>query len=176
MSTPAHRPESTPWQPPEFDERFREDRLACPPELPFEIEDLLLIVVGAHIKSEIADRPLGQRLQRVIRDWQAAVLEEGDQVLLPVLVSDVWFLNDRDLMQQPCITIGEPGLNAATAYYATRLPKSYVVENVCAIQFDPQFLDGSVCIWGKDAASTELAVETFIARHLEAYLKAVHFV
>jgi hypothetical protein len=74
------------WSPDELDSRcdvrFCEDRLACPPDLPFEIDDLLLIVVGAHLRAEIADRPLGARLLRLIRDWQAAVLEEGDTVLL----------------------------------------------------------------------------------------------
>ena len=175
MSDAIHRQRPS-WVPPANDERFTEDRRACPPTLPYEIDDLLLIVVGAHLRSEIADRPLGTRLQRLIRDWQARVLEEGDAVMLPIVCSDVWFLNDRDLMRQPCITIGEPGHNAATAYYASRLPKAYVVEGVCAVQFDPQFLDGSACLWGVDAASTELAFDAFVSRHLDAYLRAAHFV
>jgi hypothetical protein len=156
------------------DPRFIEDRRACPPGLPFEIEDLLLIVVGAHLRSEIADRPLAYRLQRLIRAWQSTALEEGDQVLLPVVVSDVWFLNDSDLMRQPCIAIGEPGHNAAVAYYANRLPRAYVVDELCAIQFDQEFIDGSVCLWGANANGTEAAVEAFVSRHLDAYLRATH--
>jgi hypothetical protein len=172
----SKRPERPMWTPPGPDDRFREEREALPPEVSFEIDDLLLVVVGAHLKSEIADRPLGDRLVRLIRDWQATVLEEGDTALIPVVCSDVWFLNDRDLMRQPCIAIGEPGHNAATAYYAARLPKTYVVENVCAVQFDPENLDGSVCLWGADASGTELAFEAFVTRHLDAYLRAIHFV
>lgn len=179
----SETPHSTPkgsartdWTPPTADDRFTEDRLACPPDIPYEIEDLLLVVVGAHLRSEIADRPLAERLVRLIRDWQETVLEEGDTVLLPVVCSDVWFLNDRDLMRQPCIAIGEPGHNAATAYYASRLPKCYVVEDVCAVQFDPEHLDGSVCLWGADVRGTELAFDAFVARHLDRYLRAIHFV
>jgi hypothetical protein len=79
-------------------------------------------------------------------------------------------------MRQPCIAIGEPSHNAATAYYASRLPKTYVIEGVCAVQFDPENLDGSVCVWGADPRGTELALDAFISRHLDAYLRAVHFV
>jgi hypothetical protein len=177
-STPKDpkRPSAKPWTPPPTDERFLEARQAVPADLPFTTEELLLVVVGAHLRSEIADRPLGERLVRLIRDWQATVLEAGDTALLPVVCTDVWFLNDRALMQQPCIAIGEPGHNAATAYYAARLPKVYVIEDVCAVQFDPENLDGSVCIWGNDARGTEAGFEAFVARHLDRYLRAIHFV
>ncbi len=156
------------------DLRFVEDRRACPPGLPFQVEDLLLIVVGAHIKAEIADRPLAYRLQRLVRAWQAATLEEGDQVLLPVVCTDAWFLSESDLMRQPCIAIGEAGHNAAVAYYATRLPRAYVVDNHCAVHCDQEFIDGSVCLWGAHPDGTEAAVEVFVARHLDAYLRATH--
>lgn len=168
--------DGTGWTAPEMDSLFAADRLAYPPDIAFETENLLLIVVGAHLRSEIADRPLAQRLLRLIRNWQAATLESGDEPLLPVICTDVWYLNDRELMQQPCIVIGEPGYNAATAYYAARAPKVYVVEDVCAVQFDPEFLDPSVCIWGSDARGTEAGFDAFVARHLDRYLKAIHFV
>ncbi len=174
MSASHHNPEL--WTATAYDAWLQADREACPPDLAFRSEELLLVVVGAHLRSEIADRPLANRLVRLIRSWQAAMLEDGDTALIPVVCSDVWFLNDRDLMQQPCIAIGEPGHNAATAYYAARLPKSYVVENVCAVQFDPQFLDGSVCLWGADVRATEAAFVAFVERHLDPYLRAVHFV
>lgn len=168
---PPARPQ---WQPGPPDDRFLEDRRACPPDLEFRIDDLLLIVVGAHLKAEIADRPLAERLVRLVRSWQEATLEPEDAQLIPVVVTDLWFLNDRDLMRQPCIAIGEPGQNAATAHYAARLPKVYVVEEQYAIQFDPEMLDGSVCLWGVDAASTEAALEVFASRHLDAFLRAMH--
>lgn len=162
------------WQPGPPDDRFHADRVALPPEGEYRIDDLLPIVVGSHLRSEIADRPLATRLARVIRSWQEATLESDEAALIPVVVTDAWFLNDSDLMRQPCIAIGEPGYNAASAHYAARLPKAYVVEERFAVQFDPELLDGSVCLWGVDAASTESAVEIFIVRHVECYLRAMH--
>lgn len=162
------------WQPGPPDDRFRADREALPPEGEYRIDDLLPIVVGSHLRSEIADRPLAERLARLIRSWQASTLEPEDAALIPVVVTDAWFLNDADLMRQPCIAIGEPGYNAASAHYAARLPKAYVVEERFAVQFDPELLDGSVCLWGVDAASTESAVEAFATRHLDGFLRAMH--
>ncbi len=167
---------ASPWVPASHDALLLADRAVCAPDITFRIEDLLVIVVGAHMRAEIADRPLANRLVRLIRDWQASTLDDVDTALMPVVCSDVWFLNDRELMQQPCIAIGEPGHNAATAYYASRLPKTYVIEDVCAIQFDPQFLDGSVCLWGADVRATETAFKAFVERHLDSYLRAIHFV
>ncbi|MFO0828383.1 MAG: hypothetical protein U0572_09550 [Phycisphaerales bacterium] len=162
------------WVPGPPDQRFIDDREACPPDLDFSIDEILPVVIGAHLRAEIADRPLAERLVRLIRSWQVASLDASDPVLVPIACTDLWFLNDRDLMRQPCIAIGEPGVNAATAYYASRLPKTYVIEDMCAVQFDPLFLEGSVCIWGVDARSTESAVETFAQRYLDAYLRAMH--
>lgn len=168
---PSTRPA---WQPGPPDRRFLEDRQLWPPDLDYRTEDLLPIVVGSHVRAELSERPLASRLARLIRSWQEAVLEPDDAALIPVAVSDVWFLNDRDLMQQPCIALGPPGVNAASAHYAARLPKAYVVEDRFAIQFDLEMLDGSVCIWGVDPASTEAAVEVFANRHLDRYLRAMH--
>ncbi|MDZ4829805.1 MAG: hypothetical protein SGJ09_06355 [Phycisphaerae bacterium] len=162
------------WTPGPPDRRYLDDRAACAADVEFTTDDLLLVVVGAHLRSEIADRPLADRLVRLIRDWQRVTLDEEDPAMLPLVCTDLWFLNDRDLMRQPCIAIGEPGLNAATAYYASRLPRSYVVEDVCAVQFDPQFLESSVCLWGVDARATEAAFDAFVTRYLDEYLRAVH--
>lgn len=162
------------WTPGPPDRRYFDDRAASPPDMEIETERLLLVVVGAHLRSEIADRPLADRLVRLIRDWQRTSLDDDELAMLPLVCTDVWFLNDRDLMRQPSIAIGEPGLNAATAYYASRLPKSYVVEERCAVQFDPQFLECSVCLWGVDSRSTEAAFDAFVQRYLDEYLRAVH--
>jgi hypothetical protein len=162
------------WRPGPPDDRYRDDRALCPAEPDAAIEDLLPIVVGSHLKAEFADRPLAERLRRLILSWQAAVLEPDDVALLPVVVSDAWFLNDRDLMRQPSIAIGAPGVNAASAHYAVRLPKSLVVEGVLCVQFDPEHLDGSVCLWGATPAGTESAVEAFAERHLDRYLRSMH--
>lgn len=172
MPTPPITPPA--WRPGPPDERFREDRERCPAEPDCPIEDLLPIVVGSHLKAEFADRPLAERLRRLILAWQGSRLEAGDAALLPVVVSDAWFLNDRDLMRQPSIAIGDPGVNAASAHYAVRLPKACVVESVFAIHLDPEFLDGSVCVWGASPEHTELAVQTFAERHLDGFLRAMH--
>ncbi|MFM7261840.1 MAG: hypothetical protein ACKO3W_14685, partial [bacterium] len=88
-----------------------------PPDMPLETTRLLPVVVGAHLRSEIADRPLANRLVAAIRQWQRANIEDEEARLIPIVMSDLWYLNDRELLLQPTIAIGEPGSNAACAYF-----------------------------------------------------------
>jgi hypothetical protein len=162
------------WTPGPPDDRYKADLADCPPDQPIRTEELLAIVVGAHPRAELNHRPLATRMARLVRSWQAATLEPDEQRLLPTVCTDLWFLNDRELMRQPCIVIGEPGVNAAAAHYAARLPRVYVVENHCAVQFDPQFLDGSACLWGIGHRGTLDAFEMFANRYLGPFLRAMH--
>ena len=81
--------------------------------------------------------------------------------------------NDEALMQQPVIAIGDPGVNAASAYFATRLPAVYAVENACQVLLDSELLETRVCLWGVNDASTAAAIEYFEQKWLEPYLDAV---
>ncbi len=145
-----------------------------PPDADLDASRLLPIVVGAHPRSEAADRPLGNRLVAAIRQWQRhAITEEADR-LIPMVMTDLWFLNDQELLLQPAIAIGEPGTNAASAYYGTRLPKAYVVDGSLQVFADLEFLEPSVTLWGVDASATRTALDWFISRHLGNFLESVH--
>jgi hypothetical protein len=145
-----------------------------PPDMPIETARLLPVVVGAHPRSEIADRPLAQRLVSAIRQWQRQTIPDEDARLIPMVMTDLWYLNDKELLLQPTIAIGEPGANAASAYYGTRLPKSYVVDGQLQVLADLEFLEPSVTMWGVDAYATRTALDWFIARHLGRFLESIH--
>jgi hypothetical protein len=145
-----------------------------PPDMPIETARLLPVVVGAHPRAEIADRPLAYRLVTAIRQWQRQNIENEEARLIPMVMSDLWYLNDRELLLQPSIAIGEPGVNAASAYYGTRLPKAYVVDGQLQVLADLEYLEPSVTMWGVDASATRTALDWFIARHLAAFLESVH--
>ena len=145
-----------------------------PPDSEIITTRLLPIVVGAHPRSEIADRPLANRLVAAIRQWQRQAIANEDDRLVPMVMTDLWYLNDNDLLLQPTITIGEPGSNAASAYYGTRLPKAYVVDGQLQVMADLEFLEPSVTMWGVDAYTTRTALDWFINRHLGNFLESVH--
>ena len=145
-----------------------------PPDSEIITTRLLPIVVGAHPRSEIADRPLANRLVAAIRQWQRQAIANEDDRLVPMVMTDLWYLNDNELLLQPTITIGEPGSNAASAYYGTRLPKAYVVDGQLQVMADLEFLEPSVTMWGVDAYTTRTALDWFINRHLGNFLESVH--
>ena len=145
-----------------------------PPDSEIITTRLLPIVVGAHPRSEIADRPLANRLVAAIRQWQRQAIANEDDRLVPMVMTDLWYLNDNELLLQPTITIGEPGSNAASAYYGPRLPKADVVDGQLQVMADLEFLEPSVTMWGVDAYTTRTALDWFINRHLGNFLESVH--
>ncbi len=58
------------------------------------------------------------------------------RALIPVVLTDIWYLNDTDLLMQPAIVIGEPGVNAASAHWGARLPKAFVVDGSHQVLLD----------------------------------------
>ena len=134
---------------------------------------LLLIVVGAHLRAEVADRPLAYRLCDHITDW---LLRHEDTIrtqVLPVMCCDVWYLNHEPLHRRPTISIGGPGGNALSAYYHNNLNAALVRDEKLIIQLDPEFVDLRVSLWGMDHALTASALDLFETRYLESYLRAV---
>ncbi len=146
----------------------------CPPDSDVDSSGLLPVVVGAHPRSEMRDRPLAMRLLQLIRHWQRENLPDASTRLRPIILTDLWYLNDKALLLQPTISIGDPSSNAATAYYATKLPKAYVVDGQLQVLADMQFLDPSVAMWGVDANATRSALDWFIVRALPAFLENSH--
>ncbi len=138
-----------------------------------EVGNLLLIVVGAHLRAEIADRPLGYRLAEVISNWLRQRSPKLNVRFAPVVCSDVWYMNQEKLQRRPTISVGGPGVNALSAYYAQKLNPAVVSENQMIIQLDPEFVDLRVCVWGMNHELTIAALDHFISQYLDGYLRAV---
>jgi len=147
----------------------------APPEV--DVDRLILIVVGAHLRAEMSDRPLAYRLrERVLRWLDQRVKDPDDEIepLDPIVCADLWYLNNEDLLQRPTIAIGAPGVNAATAYFANRLPVAFVMEDTLQVQLDVEFASHWGCLWGVNASATASAADLFAERYLDSFLRSVH--
>jgi hypothetical protein len=133
---------------------------------------LLLIVTGAHPAAEFHDRPVAYRLEQRIHQWlsQQSAGGPGPSPLVPLVVSDMWYLNDDALRRRPTISIGSPAANALTAYLADKLPSAFVIDDQLIVQLDVTFQESNVCAWGHTPAQTASAVEIFAERYLSKYL------
>lgn len=139
---------------------------------------LILIVTGAHLKAEAADRPIAYRLRERMVNWLGAhrpeVQGDGPAARSPVVVvcSDLWYLNQDSLRERPTVSVGGPSVNALSAYLGTRLPSVLAVEGVMLVQADLEFVDVVACCWGADGAATLSAVDAFIERYLDQFMRA----
>jgi hypothetical protein len=132
----------------------------------------LLIVVGAHLEAELADRPLGYRLRDDVLRWQHRTPEADP--LLPVVCTDLWYLNAAELMVRPTIAVGRPEHNAVSAYFANRLPTALVIDESLQVQLDPELVSLQACVWGIDRQATSSGVDLFVQRYLEPFLRSAH--
>ncbi len=144
-------------------------------EGPVRERDVLPIVVGAHLEAEVVDRPLGYRLRDSVLRWARATLE-GEVVVaaVPVVCCDLWYLNTEALMGRPTICIGRPEVNAASAYFANRLPAAFVVEQTLCVHLDVEFITLQACLWGANEQTTASAVDLFVDRYLDPFLRTAH--
>ncbi len=133
---------------------------------------LLLIVVGAHLRAEIVDRPLGYLLRDRIVHWLNTRDAEINIPLLPVVCSDIWYVNQRELQQRPTISLGGPRVNALSAYYANKLSPALVLDDQLLVQLDPEFVDLRVGVWGMNNDLTAGALDLFTNKYLDAFLRA----
>ncbi|MGA0873215.1 MAG: hypothetical protein ACO3SJ_10095, partial [Phycisphaerales bacterium] len=70
------------------------------------------------------------------------------------------------------IVIGEPGVNAAAAHHAVRLPQMLVLEDALRIHLDPEYPKLRACFWGAGSQRTEQAARIFADRYLDGFLDA----
>ncbi len=131
-------------------------------------------MTGAHLRAEVADRPLAYSLRDRIVKWLVTRYGNDTQrhPFDPVVCSDVWYLNNEDLRSCPTISIGGPGVNALSAYLGDKLPSAFVIENVLVVQVDLDFDDMVACCWGMDHVTTVSAVDAFCDRYLDSFLEA----
>lgn len=151
---------------------------------------LVLIVVGAHLRAEAADRPIAYWLRDRVLSWLDARFgraegaeENGARKPDPgdprpghpcrvVVCTDVWYLNDASLRVWPTISLGGPGVNALSAYLADKLPGVLVVDDVLMVQMDPELTEQTAAVWGVDHSATVSAAEAFAERYLDSFMTA----
>lgn len=150
-------------------------------------EPRMILVAGAHLKAERHDRPLCYALQRCLAaslagcpngleppDVEAHPMDPHAEVSGEIIVcSDIWWLNHSDLHGLPTVSVGGPGVNAASAYLCQRLPTALSIEDRLAVQVDLDFYDLRVALWGVDHAQTAVAVDLFREKYLDGYVGAV---
>lgn len=134
------------------------------PTLP---QDVLAVVVGAHLRAETEDRPTAQ----LLRDALAAAAGPAFP-LVPVVVTDLWYLNDQALRAQPTVSVGRPETNALSAYLADKLPSVLAVNDRLIVQLDPDLTEPLACCWGADEDGTAEAAHAFLERWSESFLAA----
>lgn len=140
--------------------------------MPLEDENptnLIVLVTGSTLRAEAQDRPLAYRLRRVIRKRIAK-----EAFLRPVVVSDIWYLNSESLQQMPTISIGGPGVNAASQYFFSKLPTALGIDGLLLIQMDVALEDHRCCVWGMDHRKTIDALKVFAnCGYLDQFLEGI---
>lgn len=140
--------------------------------MPLEEDDatnLIVIVTGSTLRAEACDRPLAYRLQKLIRKRMAK-----EVYLRPVVVSDIWYLNSESLQQQPTISIGGPGVNAASQFFFAKLPTALGIDGLLLIQMDVALEDHRCCLWGLDHRKTVEALKVFAGcGYLDQFLEGI---
>jgi hypothetical protein len=138
-----------------------------------DIERLILIVTGAHLRAEAADRPiayaLGDLIGSLLNRRGIAHTPENPRVLV---CSDLWYLNNDPLRSRPTISVGPPGTNALSAFLADKLPSAFAIEGVLLVQADPGFGELVASCWGRDTPATAAAVDAFTSRYLDDFMAA----
>jgi hypothetical protein len=143
-----------------------------------DTERLIAIVTGIQLKAELGDRPLAYRIEQVVREQLAAAFpkpEPGELPrLAPVVVSDVFYLNNEAIQTRPTISIGGPGMNALSAMLVDQVPHALAIENTLIVQMDVEVNDMRCAVWGMNHLDTVRAVETFIAKgYLKTFVRGV---
>jgi hypothetical protein len=141
------------------------------PDETVNVDHVIPIVVGAHLRGELGDRQRGYYLGEAIVDWMKQHEITGPP--WPLVCSDLWYLNDTELRTRPTICIGQPEVNAATAALSSKLDTLQVADSAHRIQGDPEFVDLKYCLWGIDDTHTNKCIEQFIKNALPNFLGSI---
>jgi hypothetical protein len=134
-----------------------------------DLNQFILIVVGASLRGESADRPLAYRLAGEIEKRLGA-----ESPWKPLVISDVLYINDKKLARLPAISVGGPGVNHLSALLFQELSSVLTIDNVLIIQMDLELADLRCCLWGMDHDQTVEALDMFLKRgYLDRFLEGV---
>ncbi|WP_428386349.1 hypothetical protein [Mucisphaera sp.] len=140
----------------------------------FDLSRVVLIVVGAHLRAEEADRTLAYQLMSAVETWVEEHQEYLEEDLRAMVCTDALYLNDESLHHRATISVGGPGVNALSAYFAQQMEgDSDLRPDQVIIQMDPDFADLRVAIWGVNHETTDQGVGLFIRDYLDGFLRAV---
>jgi hypothetical protein len=142
-----------------------------------DTDRLICIVVGVQLRAELGDRPLAYRIEQEVRARLETALgkpAEGEPPrLAPIVLSDVYYLNNDELQTRPAISVGGPGMNALSAMLVDKLPTAVAIEKTLVIQMDLDMQDQRCAVWGMDHLDTVRAVELFLAKYVDAFIAGV---
>ena len=143
-----------------------------------DIDRLICIVVGVQLRAELGDRPLAYRVEQEVRARLETALgkpAEGELPrLAPVVMSDVYYLNNEPIQSRPTIAIGGPGMNAVAAMLVDRLPTAVAIEDALVIQMDLEMTDERCAVWGMNHLDTVRAVDLFISKgYLDTFVEGM---
>jgi len=141
------------------------------PDETIQIDHVIAIVVGAHLRAELGDRRRGYYLGETIVDWMEQHALAGPP--WPLVCSDLWYLNDTELRTRPTICIGQPEVNAATAALSPKLETILLEDDAYRIQGDSEYIDLKYCLWGIDDSHSNQCLEQFIKTVLENFLVSI---
>ena len=142
-----------------------------------DTDRLICVVVGVQLRAELGDRPLASRIEQELRQRLEAALgkpPEGEPPrLAPVVLSDVYYLNNDELQARPAISVGGPGMNALSAMLVDKLPTAVAIEKTLVVQMDLEMDDVRCAVWGMDHLDTVRAVDLFITKYLDRFVEGV---
>jgi len=122
-----------------------------------DTDETVLIVTGSEIDAEMNDRPVAYLLKEEI-DRRGA----GRAFRRAVVVSDIWYAQNRIFHLCPTVAIGGPGVNRLAAAFVAELP-------MLVQRGDRIFIQGAwdgeskrASLWGTDRDATAEAVERFM--------------
>ena len=142
-----------------------------------DIDRLVCIVVGVQLRAELGDRPLAYRIEQELRARLDAALgkppEGGPPRLSPVVITDVYYLNNEPMQARPAISVGGPAMNALSAMLVDQLPTAFAIENTLVVQMDLDMQDRRCAVWGMDHLDTVRAVDLFVTKYLDAFVNGV---
>lgn len=131
-------------------------------------ESLLLVVVGAHLLAERDDRAIATDLCGSLR---RRATDRGLAVT-PIVLTDLWQLNEPKLAHAPRIAVGPPHHNAVTAALTAGLPSVLAIDDELVVQLDPELIEPIACCWGTTAEQTRRASDYFQKAWLDPFLDA----
>lgn len=121
-----------------------------------DTDETVVLVTGASPSAEERDRPAAYALKAEI-DARGA----GHAYRRAVIVTDLWYLDNPTLQQNPTVAIGGPGANGVSEEFAA-LPMLYSRDEQVFVQGDLEGEPKRVALWGVNAGATAAAVEAFV--------------